>query len=93
MGKEKNSFVKLCSYFALVLAALLICINVILPKIGVKITGDLVNVMVLVKDVALLFGICFGAYSFTKNKGVGWHVVYWVSIVLYLGCAVFGVIK
>ncbi len=90
MGKEKNDFVKFCSFFALMLAALLIFVNNVLPEIGINITGKLFNVLGLIKDIALLLGIVFGAYAYADNKGKGWRITFWIALILYLGSVVFG---
>ncbi|MBR2616646.1 MAG: hypothetical protein IKC56_00210 [Clostridia bacterium] len=92
MGKEKNDFVKFCSFWALVIAALIIFINNVLPKIGITITGKVVNVLGLVSNIALLLGIAFGAYAYADNKGSGWRIAFWVATILFLASAVFGVI-
>ena len=92
MGKERNDFVRLCSYFALVLAALLIFVNNVLPAIGLEIGGKIFGVLSLIKDIALLLGIAFAAFSFAYAHGKGWKITYWIALVLYLASAVFGII-
>ncbi|MBE7090590.1 MAG: hypothetical protein E7363_01590 [Clostridiales bacterium] len=91
MGKEKNDFVKFCSFFALLLAALLIFIYNVLPEIGITMQGKLLGILSLVKDIALLLGIAFAAYAYADNKGKGWRITFWIALVLYLGAAVFGI--
>ena len=91
MGKEKNDFVKFCSFWALVLAALLIFVYNVLPQIGINITGKVFGILGLIKDVALLLGIAFGAYAYADSKGKGWRITFWIAIILYLGAAVFGI--
>lgn len=91
MGKERNNFVSFCAFFALLLAALLIFVNNVLPLIGLEIGGKVINVLGLVKDVALLLGIAFAAFSFAYAHGKGWRITYWIALIIYLASAVFGI--
>ena len=89
MKSEKNAFVRLCCMVALILAAVLILIFNVLPHIGLSIGGPVVRVLNFVKDIALLLGIAFGAYSFCRGRK-GWVITFWIAVVLYLASAVFG---
>ena len=91
MGKERNDFVRFCAFFALVLAALLIFVDNVLPLIGLEIGGKIVNVLRLIKDIALLLGIAFAAFSFAYAHGKGWKITYWVALIIYIASAVFGI--
>ena len=86
---SKNSFVRLCCFIALILAAVLILIFNVLPHIGLSIGGPVVRVLTFVKDIALLLGIAFGAYSFCQGKN-GLVITFWVAVALYVASAVFG---
>ena len=86
---SKNSFVRLCCFIALILAAVLILIFNVLPHIGLSIGGPVVRVLTFVKDIALLLGIAFGAYSFCQGKK-GLVITFWVAVALYVASAVFG---
>ena len=88
---SKNSFVRLCCFIALILAAVLIIIEDFLPFVGVKITGTLPNVLFFIKDIALLLGISFGAFEFCRGKK-GLLITFWIAIALYVVSAVFGII-
>ncbi len=92
MGKEKNDFVKFCSFWALIIAALIIFINNVLPRIGITITGKVIGILGLVSNIALLLGIAFGAYAYADNKGRGWRITFWIATILFLASTVFGVI-
>lgn len=90
MGKEKNDFIRLCSFVFLCLAALLIFIDNILPLVGVEVTGVVFNVLRLIKDIALLLGIVFGAYSFACAHGKTWKIIFWIALVIYIAGAILG---
>ncbi len=93
MGKEKNDFIRICSFIFLCLAALLIFVDNILPLVGIEVTGTIFNVLRLIKDIALLFGIAFGAYSFAKGAGKTWVIIYWIALCIYIAGAVLGLFK
>ena len=87
MNSDRNAWVKLFSFIALMLAALLLLVNGVLPKIGIDVEGTLFNVLGLVKDLALLLGVAIGAYSFvvglSKHKK-GWMITYWIAVIIYV---------
>lgn len=89
MSSEKNSFIRLCCFVALILAAVLIMINNLFPLIGIEITGKFPAVLNLIKDIALLLGIAFGAYSFCRGKK-GLVITFWIAVLLYIASAICG---
>lgn len=88
--EAKTSLVKLCCYIALILAALLILVTNVLPLLGLKIGGPILGAIVLVRDIALLIGIAFGAYSFARSSGKTATVIYWIAIAVYVASAICG---
>lgn len=89
-GAAKNSLVRICCYVALILAALLILVYNVLPLIGVKIGGTILNALSLIKDIALLLGIGFGAYSFAASHGKVAKIIFWIALVVYVASAICG---
>jgi len=91
MNSDRNAWVKLFSFVTLMLAALLLIVNGFLPVIGIDVEGMFFNILTLIKDIALLFGIAIGAYSFvvglSKHKK-GWMITYWIAVVIYIAGAV-----
>ena len=88
--RRAGDFINLCCFIALGLAALLIFINNVLPLIGVNMSGTLIGVLALIKDIALLLGIAFGAYRFARAHGKTWVIIYWIAIALYVASAICG---
>ena len=89
-GAARRDFIKLCCYIALILAAVLIFINNRLPLVGVEVTGPLFGALRLVKDIALLIGIVFGAFAFARSAGKVWTIIFWVAVVLYVASTIMG---
>ena len=88
--EAKTSLVKLCCYVALILAALLILVTNVLPLLGLNIGGPILGAIVLVRDIALLLGIAFGAYSFACSSGKAAIIIYWIAIAVYVASAICG---
>ena len=86
----KNDFIKICCYVALILAALLIFINNFLPLIGIEVKGPFFAVLGLIKDIALLLGIVFGAFAFARSQGKTWVIIFWIALVLYVASVIMG---
>lgn len=89
-GQARRDFIKLCCFVTLLLAAVLIFVQNLLPLVGVDVSGALFNVLRLIKDIALLLGIAFGAYSFARAHGKTWVIVFWVAVALYVASAILG---
>ncbi|MBO5045480.1 MAG: hypothetical protein J6C93_01245 [Clostridia bacterium] len=89
-GAAKNSLVRICCYVALILAAVLILVYNVLPLIGVNIGGKVIGALSLVKDIALLLGIGFGAYAFAASHGKAAKIVFWIALVVYVASAICG---
>ncbi|MGN0823207.1 MAG: hypothetical protein ACI4NG_05485 [Candidatus Gallimonas sp.] len=89
-GAAKRDLIKLCCYVALILAAVLILISNVLPLIGLNINGKFINALKLIKDIALLLGIVFGAYTFARSKGKAFWIIFWIAVVVYVASAICG---
>ena len=89
-GEARRDFIRLCCYITLILAALLIFIDNLLPVVGVEVSGRLFDVLRLIKDIALLLGIVFGAYSFARAHGKAWVIIFIIAVVIYVAGAVLG---
>ena len=81
---DKTVFIRLCSFWALLIAAALLILSGVFNKLGL---GVIVQIFDLVGKVFLLFGIAIPAYDYTRGKGTAWKVLYWVALVVYIvGC-------
>lgn len=89
-GQARRDFIKLCCFITLILAAVLILVDNLLPLVGVDVSGMLFNVLRLIKDIALLLGIIFGAFSFARAHGKTWVIIFWIAVVLYVASAIMG---
>jgi len=87
----RNDLVRLCCYIALVLSGVLLIITNVLPLIfdGLR-GGTLVNVLDMIKNIALLLGIVFAAYSFARSHGKTTTIIFWIALVLYVACVICG---
>lgn len=55
------------------------------------ILNNIVNILTLVGNIALLVAIALPAYQFVKYKSKGWRVFYWIAFALFVIGVVFGV--
>ena len=87
-GRVKNRLVDLACYTALVVVAVLVLVETLLP-IFIK-DLDLTRtawfaVLKAVQNVAVLIGIASGAYKFSKNtRNIVFKVIYFLAIVIYI---------
>lgn len=82
MKKESEKMMATLSFIALVIIALLLAIEYILPLIGVNIEGVLVNILNTVKNVFILIIIGVGAYGFLEGKAKWLVWVYWIAFAI-----------
>lgn len=89
-GQARRDFIKICCYVTLILAAVLIFVDNLLPLIGISVEGPLFGALRLIKDIALLLGIVFGAFSFARAHGKVWVIIFWIAVALYVASAIMG---
>lgn len=93
MKSENKNIFNLFSFIVLVIAAVLIFVNKLLPVIGINAGGPLFAILDTIKDVLILIVIGLLAYNFAKGKKKGWKITYWVSLGLFVAGIVLGVVK
>lgn len=86
--RVKNRLVDLACYTALVVVAVLLLVENLLPifikNFNVTQTAWYA-VLKTIKDIAVLVGIAAGAYKFSKNtRNIVFKIVYFVAIVIYI---------
>ena len=81
----RNDFVRVCSYIALVVSALLLFINKLLPLCGITMDlGTVGRVLDFICYLALLIGIVFGAWSLARSHKRVWFIIFIVALVIYI---------
>ncbi len=86
MKKSNSNFLATLCYIVLIIAAIILLFNNLLPVCGVKITGDfwvrLMGILDTVKDVCLLVALALGSYVVSKN-GKAWMVIYIIAVIIF----------
>lgn len=84
MSKNSNkNILNLFSFSALIIVAILVVINNLLPIIGVEIKGSLMGVLSTIKDVLILLVVGLSAYAFVEGKTKAWKITFWVSVAVF----------
>lgn len=78
--------VDVAAFIALLSAAIIFIVSMILSFL--KLDQGILNLVLLIKDLAVFAAISLGAWCFVKNKKKGWRICYWISFGLYLVCMV-----
>ncbi len=82
-NKNKKTF-EAIAYITLVILALLVLVNNLLPLVGVNITGTLMHILDTVSHALTLLIISVLAFAFIQNKGKAWVVIYWIAIAIFI---------
>ena len=85
---NKNEFVRACAFWGILIAATVFVVGGILRWVGIG--ENIFGILELVAKVALLIAVAIPAYDWIKYKKVGWQVVYWIVLVIYIFGVVFG---
>lgn len=83
----KSDLMKIASclaFIAMVLAIVILLVNAIIGS------GQVANVLALIKDLALLAALAIPAFYFTKGKPKWVKIVYWIVLVCFIVGAIFG---
>lgn len=83
MKNDKN-VLSFLSFFALLIVAILIFVNKLLPIVGINVGGSLLDILSTIKEVFILIVVGISAYSFVANKNKTWKIVFWVAILLFV---------
>lgn len=86
--QAKNSFVKLCAFVALILAAVLLVIG---PILGKLVSALIMNILNMLASYSLLVAIALPAWDFVRGKKKGWKIAYWIALAVYIVGAILGV--
>lgn len=82
MKKSNKSILNTLSYIALVIIALLLAVECILPLIGIELRGTLLNLLNTVKNIFILIVVGVNAYSFAEGKAKWVKILFWVAIII-----------
>ena len=88
---SKNSLLEVFAYVAIVISAiawLLIGLNNAIDQINFG--GKLIGALQLVATILTFIVVAVVAYGFTKGKSTTVKVIYWVIIIVFLVCVIFG---
>ena len=88
---SKNNLLEVFAYVAIVVSAiawLLVGLNNHIDAI--KFSGRLIGGLQLIATLLTFIVVAFVAYGFTKGKGPAVKVIYWVIVIVFLVCVIFG---
>ncbi|MBE5749987.1 MAG: hypothetical protein E7346_03885 [Clostridiales bacterium] len=85
MKSSNKNTLNTLSYVALIIVALLILIENVLPLIGInEIKGPLISVLKTVRNMFVLIVIGISAYNFLPGRAKWVSVLFWVAIIVYV---------
>ena len=90
-SSKNNSLLEVFAYVAIVVSAiawLLIGLNNSIDAINFG--GKLIGALQLIAIVLTFIVVAVVAYGYTKGKSTTVKVVYWVIVIVFIICAVFG---
>ena len=86
-AQARRSFVKLCAFVGLIVAAFLFVF-------GGLFSGSTVgSVLELIGKLALLVAIAFPAYESSRRLHKAWRIIFWIALVIYIAGCVLGLLS
>ena len=83
MKKETRALLTTLSYIALIITALLLAVEYILPSI-ITLGAVLSKILNTVKNVLIVIVIGINAYTFTEGKAKWILWVFWIAIIIII---------
>lgn len=83
-GSTRYDVIKVCCFIALIIGAIFVFINNLLPICGVNVSGPLFKVLALIEKVSLLIGIGLGAYGFARGNKKWIWILFIIALVIYI---------
>ncbi len=84
MKTSNRNILNLLSFFALVIAGLLILVTNLLPICGVKIGGPLISILSIIKELFIVIVVGISAYKFVSDKSKAWKIIFWIAIAIFV---------
>ena len=84
MKNSNQNLIKTISFIALIIVALLLAIEYLLPIIGVELKGTLINVLNTVKNIFITIVVGVNAFNFVDGKAKWVKWTFWISILVIL---------
>ena len=82
---EKNiNLLNLLSFVSLIIVAVLIVVNNLLPIIGIETKGPFFNVLRTIQEIFTVIVIGVSAYNFVAKKGKGLKITFWIAIAIFV---------
>ena len=80
-GQARRSFVKLCAFFGLIIAAFLFVFG------GLFSGSTAGSILEIIGKLALLVAVAFPAYEYSCGMKKVWRIIFWIALAIYiLGC-------
>jgi hypothetical protein len=87
---KKNNLLEVFAYVAIVVSAIAWLLVGLDNKIDSFSMGKLTGALQLIAVILTFIVVAFVAYGFTKGKSTTVKVIYWVIVIVFIVCAVFG---
>ena len=84
MKKSDTKILNLLAFFALIIVAILIVVNNLLPIIGIEIKGALFNLLNTIKEIFILIIVGISAYNYVAGKTKGWTIAFWIAVIIFV---------
>ena len=84
MKKTNKNVINLLAFSALIIVAVLIVVNNLLPIIGVEMTGPFFRLLSTIEKIFSIIVIGLAAYNFVAGKTKAIKIVYWVAVALFV---------
>ena len=89
-SSSKNNLLEVFAYVAIVVSAIAWLLIGLDNKIESFSMGKLTGALQLIAVILTFIVVAVVAYGFTKGKSTTVKVIYWVIVIVFLVCAVFG---
>lgn len=85
-GQARRSFVKLCAFIGLLLAAFLFVFG------GLFSGSTFGSIMEIIGKLALLIAVAFPAYEYSRGCRKVWRIIFWIALIIYIAGCVLGLL-
>ena len=84
MKKTNKNVINLLAFSALIIVAVLVVVNNLLPIVGVNVSGPLFKLLATVEKIFTIIVIGLAAYNFVAGKTKTIKIIYWVAVALFI---------
>ncbi len=84
MKSSNKNILNLLAYCALIIVALLMFVDNLLPLVGIEVKGVFFNILRTISNIFTIIILGVSAYKFTSDSKKWVRILYWIAVAVFV---------